>query len=84
MRESSFGAMAGRDDSDSAVGTSVGEWSNQKKDVRLAVGASAFSQEISSAIAFADVQIHWELTPRGELMSNEQKKCASKRPSFDF
>ena len=46
--------------------------------------ASAFSREISSAIALADVEIHWELTPRGELISSEQKKRASKRPSFDF
>ena len=46
--------------------------------------ASAFLREISSVIALADVQIHWELTPRGELISSEQKKRASKRPSFDF
>jgi hypothetical protein len=46
--------------------------------------ASVFLQDISSAIIFSDVEIHWELTPNGELMSNEQKKRASKRPSLDF
>jgi hypothetical protein len=46
--------------------------------------ASVFLQDISSAIIFSDVEIHWELTPNGELMSNEQKKRASKRLSLDF
>jgi hypothetical protein len=46
--------------------------------------ASVFSRDISSAIVFSDVEIHCELTPNGEWMSNEQKKRASKQPSLDF
>ena len=36
------------------------------------------------AILFATVLIHWELTPRGELIRREQKKRARRRLILDF
>ena len=39
---------------------------------------------MSSAISFATVLIHWELIPRGEFISSEQKKRASLRPILDL
>ena len=39
---------------------------------------------MSSAILLSSVLIHWELIPRGELINNEQKKRASKRPILDL
>ena len=38
---------------------------------------------MSLAILFATVLIHWELIPRGELISSEQKKRANLRPILD-
>ena len=35
-------------------------------------------------MSFIEVLIHWELMPRGELISKEQKKRASRRPILDF
>ena len=43
-----------------------------------------FKQEMSSAILLSLVLIHCKLMPRGELISNEQKKQASKRPILDL
>ncbi len=43
-----------------------------------------FKREMSSAILLSLVLIHWELNPKGELISNEQKKRASKRPILDL
>jgi hypothetical protein len=48
------------------------------------VSVCFFKQEMSSAILLSLVLIHWELIPRGELVSNEQKKRASKRPILDL
>ncbi len=43
-----------------------------------------FKREMSSAILLSSVLIRWELIPRGELISNEQKKRASKCPILDL
>ncbi len=43
-----------------------------------------FKQEISSAILLSLVLIHCKLIPRGELISNEQKKQTSKRSILDL
>ncbi len=43
-----------------------------------------FKQEMLLAILLLSVLIHWELILRGESISNEQKKRASKRPILDL
>ncbi len=43
-----------------------------------------FKQEMSSAILLSSVLIHCEVMPRGELISNEHKNQASKRPILDL
>ncbi len=43
-----------------------------------------FKQEMLSAILLLLVLIHCEMMPRGELISNEQKKQASKRSILDL
>ncbi len=43
-----------------------------------------FKREMSSAISLLLVLIHCKFLPRGELISNEQKKRASKRPILDL
>ncbi len=43
-----------------------------------------FKEEMSSAILLSLVLIHCELMPRGESISNEQKKGASKRHILDL
>ena len=48
------------------------------------VSVCFFKQEMLSAILLSSVLIHWELIPRGELIDNEQKKQASKRPILDL
>ena len=41
-------------------------------------------RDMSSAISFAVVLIHWELMPRGELIRSEQKKHARQQPILDL
>ncbi len=43
-----------------------------------------FKQEILSVILLSLVLIHCKLMPKGELISNEQKKQASKCPILDL
>ena len=45
---------------------------------------SFLMQEMLSAILLLLVLIHLELIPSGELIMSEQKKQASKQPTFDF
>jgi hypothetical protein len=48
------------------------------------VSVCFFKQEMLLAILLLSVLIHWELILRGESISNEQKKRASKRPILDL
>ena len=45
---------------------------------------SLSNKEILSAILLLSVLIHLELIPIGKLIMSEQKKRASKQPTFDF
>ena len=79
-------AESGRKNSYSARGTSVRERCNQTTNVMILmfIGAIFFKWDVSSAISFATVLIHWELMPSGELMISEQKKRARQQPVLDF
>jgi hypothetical protein len=43
-----------------------------------------FVQDMLLVILLSSVLIHWELTPSGELIRNEQKNHAKSMPILDF
>ena len=52
---------------------------------RLLEHESFFRRDISSAILFCDVEIHFELMPRGDpMLSKPQKNLARRQPMADF
>jgi len=46
--------------------------------------SEVFKREMSSAILFSWVLIHWELMPSGEFISSEQKNRDNNFPILDF